>query len=181
MTVRTLQLAAVAFLVATCTTRAPVAIDERPREVTEQLMRQLFRHDRDLFQDSEFKQRYFSTQLQSRIIRSLAEAKTYDPPTNEPWARHPVLQDRFNTTILNTWDVPTSYLVGSALVAGGKARVPVTYFWARGTQYEGDTRLTTVNLVLENDQWRIDDLITHKGAFVPGGSLSALLENRSKH
>ena len=151
--------------------------DAGPRETTQAFMTEVFQYDRDLFTDSSFKKRYFSIRLRDQIDEGLRTAVSYTPPPNEPWVGHPARQDRFNQTILNAWDVPTSFSVGEAEALGDTADVSVTYYWGPGTQYEGDERLTIVKLVRENSHWRVDDLVTTKGEFVPAGSLSETLKN----
>lgn len=155
--------------------------DASPRDVADVFMAQVFRHDRDLFTDTSFKKQYISVRLRDLIDKGLKDAATYTPPAGEPWVGHPAQQDRFNRTILNAWDVPTSYSVGDASVDGDVASVPVTYLWGPGTQYEGDKRITTVMLVNEAEGWRVDDLVTSKGEFVTAGSLSKTLQNQEEN
>lgn len=144
-------------------------------------MAQVFRHDRDLFTDTSFKKQYISVRLRDLIDKGLKDAATFAPPPGEPWVGHPAQQDRFNRTILNAWDVPTSYSVGDASVNGDAASVPVIYHWGPGAQYEGDKRITTVMLVNEAGRWRVDDLVTSKGEFVTAGSLSKTLGNQEEN
>ena len=71
--------------------------------------------------------------------------------------------------------------MGAVEQADTTATVQVTYLWGPDTQYAGDTRATTVELVAEGGSWRIDDLVTRKGEFVPEGSLRASLEMKKEN
>ena len=154
------------------------ASTDSPAVVTDQFMRALFKSDRDLLRDEGFKRRYCSRGLRRAIDKALSDAASSPPPKEEPPAGIPGYDDRFNTTLFNAWDIPTSYKLGEAEQRGTSASVQVTYLWGPGTQYQGDTRITSVQLVAEEGAWRIDDLVTHKGAFVPEGSLRASLDTR---
>jgi hypothetical protein len=71
--------------------------------------------------------------------------------------------------------------MGAAEQQATTATVQVTYLWRPDTQYPGDTRVTSVQLVAEDGSWRIDDLVTHKGEFVPEGSLRTSLETKKEN
>ena len=154
---------------------------DSPSAVTDQFMRELFKSDRDLLRDEEFKPRYFSQRFRRTIDRAHKRAASNPPPKDEPPADIPRYHDRFNTTIFNAWDIPTSYTMGAAEQAATTATVQVTYLWGPDTQYPGDTRVTSVHLVAEGGSWRIDDLVTRKGEFVPEGSLHASLETKKEN
>ncbi|MCH7227866.1 hypothetical protein [Haloferula sp. A504] len=138
-------------------------------------MRILFKSERDILTDEAVKKRYFSKELRQAIDDSLADAAEWTPPPNHPWP-HPANQDRFNRTIFNSWDLPTTFSLGEVAEDGDSATVAVYYDWGEGTQYEGNRRATSVRLVYESEGWRIDDLITHEGAFISAGSLRAQLK-----
>jgi hypothetical protein len=163
------------ILLAGCAVQSRPAADAGPKEFTEGFMKEIFRYDRDLFTDASFKKRYFSEGLTELIDEGIRDAVDYTPP---PFVTggHPVKQDRFNRTILNAWDTPTSYSVGEATTNSHVASVPVRYYWGPGSQYEGDVRVTNVSLVKEPRGWRVNDLITIEGKFVTAGSLVATLE-----
>mgnify|MGYP002622063986 CR=1 FL=1 len=162
------------LMTGSCVTTATNAASRTPREVTEGFMEVLFASERDLFTDDQFKRQYFSRGLRRAIDQALDEADEWEPPPHHPWG-HPAHQDRFNRTIFNAWDLPTSFSIGEVSVRGTQATVKVIYRWGEGSQYEGDERVTSVKLIREPDGWRIDDVVTHEGQFIPAGTLRSQL------
>ena len=152
-----------------------------PTTVTDQFMHELFKSDRDILRDEEFKQRYFSQGFRRTVDKAHKKAASNPLPKDEPPSGVPGYQDRFNTTIFNAWDIPTSYTMGTSEQAATTAIVQVTYLWGPDTQYPGDTRVTSVHLVAEGGSWRIDDLVTRKGEFAPEGSLWTSLEAKKEN
>lgn len=180
--VRYLTGIAIASLLSGCggtSPSTPPAGSDSPAVVTDRFMHELFKSDRDLLRDEEFKKEYFSQNFRRAADKAREHALAHPPPKDEP-PPSVAGEDRFNTTIFNAWDIPTSYTMGAAEQAATTAAVDVTYLWGPDTQYSGDTRVTSVRLVAEGGSWRIDDLVTRKGEFVPEGSLRASLEKTAK-
>ena len=178
---RYLALMLILNLLSGCVTNKLPESADTPSAVTDQFMRELFKSDRDLLRDEEFKQRYFSQRFLRSIEKAHKRAASNSPPEYEPSADISGYHDRFNTPIFNAWDIPTSYTIGAAEQAATTATVQVTFLWGSDTQYPGDTRVTSVQLVAEGGSWRIDDLVTRKGEFVPEGSLRTSLETKKEN
>ena len=158
-----------------------VNANSSPSGVTEAFMHELFKSNRDLLRDQDFKRRYFSQRMRQTINRAYKVANSAPPSQSEPWAGLPLYEDRFNTTTFDASDTPTSYTMGDSRVVGGKATVEVTYLWGVDTKHAGDKRLNIVDLVYEEGAWRIDDLINQDGEAAMKRSLRTSLEKESEN
>jgi hypothetical protein len=111
-----------------------------------------------------------SARLRQRIELALKQYAKWHKPI-DPADEHPARPDELNETLFDSWDIPTSYKMSSGYQTGDRAVYDVIYYWGRGTQYEGDSRTTSVKLIRENGRWYVDDLQTHAGKYVSENSL----------
>jgi hypothetical protein len=81
-----------------------------------------------------------------------------------------------NGTFVGSWDYPTTYAVVGSRQYDKRAVIDVWYEWGKGTNYPGDTRLTSFVFVLENGAWKLDDIYTFRGQFAVAESLNAYLK-----
>ena len=139
-----------------------------PNAVVDQFMHELFQKDRDLLRDEKFKQKYFSQQLR-RAFDKANKKEGSSPP------------DRFNTMIFDAWSTPTTYTMGEIEQKTTTATVQVTYLWGPDTQYSGDKRFNSVQLVAEDGSWRIDDIFNRKSDFHSEGSVRSSLEKSKEN
>jgi len=81
-----------------------------------------------------------------------------------------------NGTFVGSWDYPTTYSVVGSRRYDKRAVIDVWYEWGQGTNYPGDTRLTSFVFVLENGAWKLDDIYTYRGKFATAESLNSYLK-----
>jgi hypothetical protein len=81
-----------------------------------------------------------------------------------------------NGTFVGSWDYPTTFSVVGSRRYDKRAVIDVWYVWGQGTNYPGDTRLTSFVFVLENGAWKIDDIYTYRGKFAAAESLNSYLK-----
>ena len=83
-----------------------------------------------------------------------------------------------NGTFVGSWDYPTTYAVVGSRRYDKRAVVDVWYEWGKGTNYSGDTRLTSFVFVQEDGGWKLDDIYTFRGEFAAAESLNAYLKEK---
>ena len=83
-----------------------------------------------------------------------------------------------NGTFVGSWDYPTTYAVIGSRRYDKRAVIDVWYEWGKGTNYPGDTRLTSFVFVQEDGGWKLDDIYTFRGEFAAAESLNAYLKEK---
>lgn len=83
-----------------------------------------------------------------------------------------------NGTFLGFWDPPTTYTILSSRRYEERAVIDISYSWGKGTNYQGDSRLTSYVFVLEEGQWKLDDMYTFRGKYATAESLNEYLTSK---
>lgn len=83
-----------------------------------------------------------------------------------------------NGTFVGSWDYPTTFAVIGSRRYDNRALIDVWYEWGKGTNYPGDTRLTSFVFIKEDGAWKLDDIYTFRGAFTAAESLNAYLKEK---
>lgn len=150
-----------------------------PVDATRAFMTKVFAADPDeaLLRDDGFCRKFFSGSLRQRVATSRAqfdqriEGREPQPEDADP------ASGGSRAIILSAWDAPTDfrlaghhltrrdYTVNEVRHRDASAVVDVVYEWGKGTQYEGDERVTSVILVREGGRWFVDDLYTQNGDY----------------
>jgi hypothetical protein len=122
----------------------------------------------DLTDDKATQNHWLSESLRKALAHRMDAYKDYakknpDSPEGPP----------SNADFIGSWDYPTSFMITGSRRYGERAIVDVTFKWGPGTEYTGDTRLTSNVFVHEDGGWKLDDIYTYRGKFVSGSSLSA--------
>lgn len=141
----------------------------------------------DLLRDARFCGRFLSKRLWRRVKVATAQfQQRVVGRIARPEDAHPGGTGH-KGTILSAWNTPTSFRMGGSHQTtrdykvcdehhtDSSAVVDVVYIWGKGTQYEGDERLTSVILVKEADRWFVDDLYTHGGLYCTPGHFDRIL------
>jgi len=122
----------------------------------------------DLTSDKAAQNRWLSEDLRKALAHRLEAYRDYakknpDSPEGPP----------ANADFVGSWDYPTSFTVTGSRRYAERATVDVTFKWGPGTQYPGDTRLTSYVFVNEGGGWKLDDIYTYRGKYTEPSSLFA--------
>jgi hypothetical protein len=132
-----------------------------PREAVGGFMQILFTQKVPaMLHDHSINRRFFTGSLRQQVALSIKQAATWKQGWSD-YRTHPGIRNEFNQEVFQAWDTPSTFRLASSHISRDRAMVDVIYKWGRGTQYAGDTRLTSVILVREKGRWFIDDLYTH--------------------
>lgn len=116
----------------------------------------------DIVNDQLAQKRFLTQSLRQAFAQKIA---TFTSPNDSPdYPR--------NGTFIGAWDPPTTYAILSSRRYGKQAVIDVLYKWGPNTNYHGDERITSFVFELEDGAWKLDDIYTLRGKFVPPGSLS---------
>lgn len=118
----------------------------------------IFSNSPNLFFNFDAQGKWFSKDLQKTIKRhlqiyeygSLVMESAYFPD---------------NSTFIGAWDFPTNYKIIDSRINGEKVEIDIQYIWGKGTNYEGTTRTLTFFFVLENRDWKLNDIYHHLSGF----------------
>lgn len=161
---------------------APTRIEEvKQRPVTIAAPRQCLSAFREFFSylqkagtniisDDAAQNRWLSQELRSALKQKVA---TFTSPKEDP-------DFPGNATFVGTWDYPTTYSIVASRRYGQRAVVDVLYKWGPNTNYPGDERISSFVFVFQNSAWKLDDIYTFRGEFVPAGSLSEYLRGKER-
>jgi hypothetical protein len=83
-----------------------------------------------------------------------------------------------NGTFIGSWDYPSTYSVVDSRRYAQRAVIDVMYEWGKGTNYPGDTRLSSFVFLFEDGAWKLDDVYTYRGKYVSAESLSQYLREK---
>ena len=83
-----------------------------------------------------------------------------------------------NGTFVGTWDYPTAFTILGTRRYDKRAVIDVWYDWGKDTNYPGDSRLSYFVFVLEDGNWKLDDVYTFRGEFASAESLNAYLTSK---
>jgi len=83
-----------------------------------------------------------------------------------------------NNDFLLTWEPPSAYTIIGSRRYGNIAFVDYEFRWGIGKQYEGNMRIQSYIFILENGNWKLDDVYSVREAFAAPGNLSNELRSR---
>lgn len=125
----------------------------------------IFSNSPNLFFNSNAQDKWFSSDLQKTIKRHL-QIYEYGSLVMES----PYFPD--NSTFIGAWDYPIKYQVLDSRINSEKVEIDIEYIWEKGTNYERTTRRLTFFFVLENGDWKIEDIYHHPSEFSSAFRLS---------
>jgi hypothetical protein len=120
-----------------------------------------------IVEDNTAQWRWLSSNLQQALKQKVATFKDKNDPDFPG-----------NGTFLGFWDSPTTFTILGSRRYENRAVIDVSYSWGKGTNYEGDSRLTYYVFVLEEGRWKLDDMYTFRGKFATAESLNAYLTSK---
>jgi hypothetical protein len=147
----------------------PASIKTAPAECIatfKQFFAYVQREKPSIVSDKSAQAKWFSKNLQEALDEKVKSFK--DQPDNPDFPG--------NGTFVGSWDYPTTYAVVGSRRYDKRAVIDVWYEWGKGTNYPGDTRLTSFVFVLESGAWKLDDIYTYRGKFTAAESLNAYLK-----
>jgi hypothetical protein len=149
---------------------APAEAIQRVRE----LIKYLFHEKPDIVSDTSAQTRWLSEPMRKALANRQQVYANYakenpDSPEGPP----------SNGNFIGSWDYPTSFRFVGSRLSGKRAVVDVQFVWGKGTNYAGDTRLTSYILVRENGSWKLEDIYTFEGNFITAGSLLEMFRQSS--
>lgn len=118
-----------------------------------------------IIQDKQAQNRWLTQELRKALAQKLS---TFSSPKDDP--DYPS-----SNTFIGAWDRPSTYAIISSRRYGKRAVIDVLYKWGPNTNYQGDERTTSFIFLLEDGAWKLDDVYTFRGKFVPAESLSQYL------
>ena len=124
----------------------------------------------NIINDEAAQNRWLSQELRESLKQKVA---TFTSPKDDP-------DFPSNATFVGSWDYPTTFSLVASRRYGQRAVIDVLYKWGPNTNYPGDERTSSFVFVLQNGAWRLDDIYTFRGAFVPAGSLSEYLRGKER-
>ena len=151
--------------------RKPLVVAAAPEECL-RTFREFFRYvqrsEPSIVKDETAQSRWLSKNLRDALKQKVA---SFNEPPNDP-------DFPGNGTFVGTWDSPTTFTILGSRRYDKRAVIDVWYTWGKGTNYPGDTRLSYFVLVLEEGQWKLDDVYTFRGEFASAESLNAYLTSK---
>jgi hypothetical protein len=125
----------------------------------------IFSNSPNLFFNSDAQDKWFSSDLQKAIKRHLRIYEYGSLAMESPYFPD-------NSTFIGAWDYPTHYQVLDSRISGEKVEIDIQYIWGKGINHEGTTRRLTFFFVLENGDWKIEDIYHHPSEFSSAFRLS---------
>jgi hypothetical protein len=150
--------------------RRPIAV-AAPRECLSafrEFFSYLQRADANIIRDETAQKRWLSQELRKALTQKVA---TFTSPADDP-------DFPSNATFVGSWDYPTTYSILASRRHGQRAVIDVLYKWGPKTNYPGDERTTSFIFIFEDGVWKLEDIYTFRGAFVPAESLSQYLREK---
>ena len=139
-------------------------------------MKELFRHSRadNLLRDSQFCRKWFSASLRREIALAITQADNVVLGSSFYATDGHCLSEGSIGTILDCWNLPTSYRVREldhALSHSRRSCRSFTLHWDDTTQYPGAARSVDVLLIFEHRRWFIYDIRLGAGLNCSPGTL----------
>jgi hypothetical protein len=153
------------------TVRKPVVVTAAPAECLA-TFRQFFGYvqqdEPSIVTDERAQQRWLTKHLRDALKQKLATFK--DQPDDPDFPG--------NGTFVGTWDKPSTFTILGSRRYHNRAVLEVWYEWGKGTNYPGDSRLSYFVFLLEEGNWKLDDVYTFRGEFVNAESLNGYLRSK---
>ena len=150
------------------TTKKAVAVSPAPATCLN-TFREFFdyvqKREPSIVKDELAQKRWLSKNLREALKQKVATFK--DQPNDPDFPG--------NGTFVGTWDYPTTFTILGTRRYDKRAVIDVWYDWGKDTNYPGDSRLSYFVFVLEDGNWKLDDVYTFRGEFASAESLNAYL------
>ncbi len=156
-------------------TAASPSTGPAPEATVNDFFAYLLKPKRDITKDSVAQDRWLTKDVRHALATAMAGA-------DKAAKAHPGEQIAApdNGTFLAAWDPPTSFKVTETKSTPPTARVEVRFTWGPKSQYPGETRMMTVQLIQEDGAWRIADIHSHKAKFNGDSTLLGDLHHLAK-
>jgi hypothetical protein len=174
--IRAMKIPVLFLLLGLCAVTAASAATPATSEATvSEFFTYLLSPKHHIVTDSKAQSRWLSNDVRAALAKAdAASSKAAKAHPNEQ------VDEPDNGTFLSAWDPPTSFKVTDAKTTSPTARVELLFTWGPKTQYPGESRKMTVNLLLEDGAWKISDIHSHKAKFNSDSTLLGDLRNLAK-